>query len=103
MLDQLSALGRAAFPKDRLHRPARRVLQAFNGAGYDFGSLLDSGSRDRHDAQRDRRPTATLVDDSAPLLDSQAQSVDAIRTWARSVNGRDRQLAQQRPRSAHRA
>ena len=43
MLDQVSTLV-DSIPEDRISRTARRDIQGFNGAGYDFGSLMDSGA-----------------------------------------------------------
>src|SRR6202022_77149 len=39
----------------------------------------------------------TLINDSGPLLDSQAETTDAIRTWARSLAGITQQVAQNDP------
>src|SRR6185437_16434853 len=39
----------------------------------------------------------TLIDDTGPLLDSQAETTDAIRTWARSLAGVSQQVAQNDP------
>jgi phospholipid/cholesterol/gamma-HCH transport system substrate-binding protein len=85
VLDQLSALV-ASIPKDKLTQLLDESFHAFNGAGYDLGSLLDSGSRIAADANATSDRTRTLIDDSAPLLDSQAQSVDALRTWTSRLN-----------------
>ena len=41
--------------------------------------------------------TRGLIDDSGPLLDSQAETTDAIRTWARSLAGVTEQIAQNDP------
>ncbi|PRC48215.1 mammalian cell entry protein, partial [Mycobacterium sp. ITM-2017-0098] len=38
-----------------------------------------------------------LIDDSGPLLDSQAETTDAIKTWARSLNGITAQVVQNDP------
>ena len=39
----------------------------------------------------------SLIDDSGPLLDSQAETADQIRTWARSLSGVTQQIAQNDP------
>jgi len=67
------------------------------GAGYDLGSLLDSGSRIAADANATGDRTRTLIDDSAPLLDSQAQSVDALRTWTSKLNAVTGQIVHHDP------
>ena len=84
MLDQLSALVKSV-PEEKLSDLLDESFLAFNGAGYDVGSLLDSGSRIAADSNATAERTRTLIDDSAPLLDSQAKSADALRIWTRSL------------------
>jgi phospholipid/cholesterol/gamma-HCH transport system substrate-binding protein len=86
MLDQLSALVRS-LPKNKIGQLLDESFQAFNGAGYDFGSLADSASRISADANSVADRTRTLIEDSGPLLDAQAQTTDSIRTWAHSLAG----------------
>ncbi|AKK26664.1 MCE family protein [Mycobacterium sp. EPa45] len=85
VLDQLSALVKSV-PKQKLSDLLDQSFQAFNGAGYDVGSLLDSGSRIAADANATAQRTRTLLDDSAPLLDSQARTTDALRTWTHKLS-----------------
>jgi virulence factor Mce-like protein len=96
MLDQLSALV-GSVPEGKLTQLLDESFQAFNGAGYDLGSLLDSGSRIAADANATGDRTRTLIDDSAPLLDSQAQSVDALRTWTSKLNAVTGQIVHHDP------
>jgi phospholipid/cholesterol/gamma-HCH transport system substrate-binding protein len=96
MLDQVSALVNS-IPKDRLSDLLDESFKAFNGAGYDFQSLLDSGSRLTGDVNGVSDQTRALINDSGPLLDSQAETTDAIRTWARSLAGVTKQVAQNDP------
>lgn len=91
MLDQTSALI-DSIPKDRISDLLDESFKGLNGAGYDFGSLLDSGATIVGDANAVADRTRTLIDDSRPLLEGQAQSADDIRTWARSVAGITAQL-----------
>ena len=93
VLDQLSAFV-GSVPKEKLSGLLDESFRAFNGAGYDVGSLLDSGSRIAADADATADRTRVLVQDSAPLLDSQVQSVDDLRTWARSLNAVTGQVVQ---------
>ena len=86
MLDQVSALVNS-IPKNKLGQLLDESFQAFNGSGYDVGSLVDSASRIAGDSNAVVDRTRTLIEDSGPLLDSQAQTTDAIRTWARSLAG----------------
>lgn len=96
MLDQLSAMV-GSLPKDRIPDLLDETFKAFNGAGPDFGSLVDSASTLTNDVNGVSDEMRTLIDDSRPLLDSQAETTDAIRTWARSLNGVTAQVAQNDP------
>lgn len=91
MLDQVSALV-GSIPTEKISPLLDETYRAFNGSGYDFGSLLDSSSRLIGDVNDVADQTRSLIDDSGPLLDGQAQSVDAIGTWARSLRGIGEQL-----------
>jgi phospholipid/cholesterol/gamma-HCH transport system substrate-binding protein len=93
MLDKLNALV-GSIPKDELAPLLDESFKAFNGAGYDIGSLLDSTSTLTRDLNGVADQSRALIDDSGPLLDSQAASVDSIRTWAHSVAGITDQLSQ---------
>lgn len=85
------------FPTDRLSALLDETYKGFNGAGYDFGSLLDSGATLSADLNSVAGQTRTLADDARPLLEGQAQNADAIRTWARSLAGFTGQLAASDP------
>jgi virulence factor Mce-like protein len=84
MLDRVSALVHS-IPKDRLSGLMDESFRAFNGAGYDMGSLIDSSATISGDINSVRDRTRALIDDSGPLLASQAETADAIRTWTRSL------------------
>ena len=86
MLDQLNALIKS-LPKNKIGQLLDEAFQAFNGAGYDFGSLADSSSRISADANSIVDRTRALTEDSGPLLDAQAQTTDSIRRWAHSLAG----------------
>src|SRR6201993_419776 len=86
MLDQVSALVNS-IPKTKLGQLLDESFKGFNGTGYDLGSLFDSTSTVSRDATGVVDRTRTLTEDSGPLLDSQAQTTDSIRTWARSLAG----------------
>src|SRR6478609_2642423 len=81
MLDKVSALV-DSIPGGRISDLLDESYKAFNGAGYDFQSLLDSASKVTDQVNGVSGQTQALVDNSGPLLDSQAESADAIRTWA---------------------
>ncbi|HET6736397.1 MlaD family protein [Mycobacterium sp.] len=96
MLDQLSELV-DSIPEGRISDLLDESFKAFNGAGDDFGSLLDSAAKVTEDVNGVSGQTRSLIDDSGPLLDSQAETADAIRTWAHSLAGVTGQIAQNDP------
>ena len=96
VLDRVNTLVQT-FPKDRLGDLLDEAYTGLNGAGDDFGSLLDSGSTLSADLDGIADQTRTLADDSRPLLASQADTADSIRTWARSLAGFTGQLADNDP------
>ena len=91
VLDKVSNLV-ATFPKDRLGDLLDETYKGFNGAGFDFGSLLDSASVISRDLNGISDETRALADDSRPLLEGQAATADSIRTWSRSLAGFTGQL-----------
>jgi virulence factor Mce-like protein len=96
MLDQVSALVES-IPKDKLSALLDESFKGLNGAGYDLGSLIDSTATIAGDINDVGDRTRTLIEDSGPLLDAQAQTTNAIRTWARSLAGVTQQLATDDP------
>src|SRR4051794_18012225 len=92
VLDRVSKLV-DTFPKDRLSALLDETYKGFDGAGFDFGSLLDSGAKLSADLNGVADQTKALADDSRPLLEGQAATADSIRTWARSLAGFTGQLA----------
>ena len=96
MLDRLNGLV-STIPKDKLGPLLDESFTAFNGAGYDIGSLLDSSSTVIGDLNAVAEQNRTLVDDLVPLLDSQAATTDQTRVWARSLAGITGTLAQRDP------
>ena len=86
MLDQVNALVKS-LPKNKIGQLLDEAFQAFNGAGYDLGSLSDSASRISADANNIVDRTRAFTEDSGPLLDAQAQTTDSIRQWAHSLAG----------------
>ncbi|CAJ1581278.1 MlaD family protein [[Mycobacterium] wendilense] len=96
MLDQVSAL-MDTIPKDQLSHLLDETFEAFNGTGYDFGSLLDSASTITRDANAISDRTRALIDDSRPFLEAQEQTTDSTRTWGRSLAGITEQLSNNDP------
>jgi phospholipid/cholesterol/gamma-HCH transport system substrate-binding protein len=91
MLDNLSGLVNS-LPKEKISKMLDETYLAFNGAGYDFQSLIDSAAKISADGSGVADQMRTLVQDGEPLLDSQVQSTEAIRTWANSLAGVTGQL-----------
>ncbi|MGD9516947.1 MCE family protein [Mycolicibacterium sp.] len=92
MLDQMSALVES-IPTGSLSGLLDESFKALNGSGYELGSLFDSSARLAADAEANSGQLRTLIDDSRSLLDGQAENTDAITTWARSLAGITRQIA----------
>ncbi|MEE6164964.1 MULTISPECIES: MCE family protein [unclassified Mycolicibacterium] len=92
MLDQMSALV-DSIPSGKLGDLLGESFKALNGTGHDLAALFDASARLSADANHTADQTRTLVDDSRPLLDGQAASVDAIRTWAQGLAGISQQVA----------
>ena len=96
MLDRVSALI-DSIPKDRLSALLDESFKGLNGAGYDLGSLFDSAATLSGDLKPVADQTSTLFEDTEPLLNSQVQTTDAIRTWARSLAGVTEQVVTDDP------
>jgi phospholipid/cholesterol/gamma-HCH transport system substrate-binding protein len=96
VLDQSSALINS-FPKGKLGTLLDESFKAFNGAGYDFGSLFDSSAQVSGDLNGVSDQARRLTEDTGPFLDAQAQTAGQIRLWARSLAGVTGQLAKNDP------
>ncbi|CAM4182588.1 virulence factor Mce family protein [Mycobacterium basiliense] len=96
VLDQTSAL-LSSIPKGKLSTLLDESFDAFNGAGYDFGSLFDSSAQFSGDLNGVADRTRTLTEETGPFLDAQAQTSDSIRLWARSLAGVSGQLVDNDP------
>jgi virulence factor Mce-like protein len=96
VLDQTSNLI-TSIPKGKLSELLDESFSAFNGAGDDFGSLVDSSARLSGDLNSVADRARTLTKDTGPVLDAQAQTSDAIRLWARSLAGFTGQLRRNDP------
>jgi phospholipid/cholesterol/gamma-HCH transport system substrate-binding protein len=92
MTDQVSNLIES-IPKGKLSDLLDETFTALNGAAYDLGSLADSSATLSADLNGAGAQTRSLIDDGGPLLDTQAQTADSIRTWARSLAGVSEQVA----------
>lgn len=84
VLDQASALLRT-IPHDKLAGLLDETYRSFRGAGYDLGSLIDSGSTLAAAGNTNGDRARRLLEDSAPLLDGQSQTADDVRTYSRAL------------------
>lgn len=96
MLDQVSAL-LDSIPKEKLSQLLDGTFKGLNGAGDDLSTLLESTATVAGDFDTVADRARTLIDDSRPLLEGQAASADALRTWARSLAGVTGQLVADDP------
>ena len=96
ILDQVSAL-LGSIPKDRLGALLDESFLGLRGAGFDLGSLIDSSATLSRELNGVADSSRHLIEDSAPLLESQDASADAIRIWSRSLAGVTGQLAHNDP------
>lgn len=96
MLDQVHAL-LATIPKERLSKLLDESFKGLNGSSDDLGALLNSVSTVAADFDKVGDRARALVDDSRPLLDAQAASSEALRTWARSLAGVTGQISADDP------
>lgn len=96
MLDEVSAMI-DSIPKDKISGLLDESAKALNGSAYDLGSMLDSSATVVGDAKGVSGEMRSLIDDSGPLLEGQAQTADQLRTWARSLAGVTGQVAANDP------
>ncbi len=96
MLDQVSALLQS-IPKDRLRTLLDEAFRGLNGAGDDLAALLESSSKVAAEFDGVAERAAALIEDGRPLLDAQAVSSEALRSWAAGLAGVTGQLVDDDP------
>ncbi len=96
MLDSVSAL-LETIPKEKLSKLLDESFKGLNGSADDLGALFESSSTVAGDLDAVADRARTLIDESRPLLESQAGSSDALRAWARGLAGVTGQLAANTP------
>lgn len=69
----------------RLRRVMDEAFNAFNGTGEDLQRLLDSMSLLVGDANKNSDAIVKLIDQAAPLLETQSATVDDIRAWTANL------------------
>jgi phospholipid/cholesterol/gamma-HCH transport system substrate-binding protein len=100
MLEKLNGLV-SSIPKDRLFTLVDELNESLGGQGEDLQTVINSSSTLAHDLDDVRNESATLLRDSVPLVDSQTQSLDAIRMWTRNLDGFTGQLVTDTPQFRH--
>jgi len=96
MLDQVSALLQS-IPKDRLRMLLNESFRGLNGAGDDLAALLESSSKLSAEFDGLAERARALIEDGRPLLDAQAVSSEALRSWAAGLAGVTGQLVDDDP------
>lgn len=84
MMERVDALV-GSIPKDKLDGLLDESFQAFDGAGPQLRSLLDSSARITGDLDGAGAEIGRLIDGAVPLLDSQLASADALRSWTQGL------------------
>ncbi len=74
--------GLAAIPQDNLKTVIDESFTAVGGLGPELSRLVKGSNQLAIDSAANLDPITTLIDRSAPVLDSQADSADAIDRWA---------------------
>jgi phospholipid/cholesterol/gamma-HCH transport system substrate-binding protein len=96
ILDRTSAL-LGSIPNDNLNSLIDETSRGFGGAGFDLGSLLDSGAALSRDLDGVSDNGRDLIQDASPLVDSQASTTNELRVWARSLADVTEQLTTNDP------
>lgn len=84
--------GLQAIPGDNLRTVIDESHTAIGGLGPELARLVDGSTRLAIDARENLDPIVTLIDKSGPLLDSQADTADAIESWAANLADLTRQV-----------
>ena len=81
LLDEANR-GLQAIPHDALKTAVDESYVAFGGLGPEISRLVKGGSQIAIDARANLDSLTTLIDESAPVLDSQTETADSIQAWA---------------------
>lgn len=85
----------AVLPKEKIDSLLTETAQAVGGLGPALQRLVDSTTNIAGDFEDNLGPINDIIANSAPILDSQVQSGDAIELWSRNLNNLASQAAQQ--------
>jgi len=78
--------GLAVLPKEKISSLLDETATAVGGLGPALQHLVDSTTNIAGDFKNNLSPINDIVQNSAPILDSQVTSGDAIERWARNLN-----------------
>lgn len=93
--------GLSAIPADNLRTVIDESATAFGGLGPELARLVRASTKLASGAKADLQALTTLLDESAPVLDTQSDTAGEIRAWASQLAGITGQLAQ-RDTAVHR-
>ncbi|MFI1914349.1 MCE family protein [Nocardia sp. NPDC020380] len=96
MLDQADRL-LSSVADTKLAEVINDAFTAFNGAGPDLQRFIDSASLLVQEAKDNTDQTKDLLNKLGPLLDTQNQSADSIRSWTEDLTTLTDQLRQHDP------
>ncbi|MGB3483159.1 MAG: MlaD family protein [Mycobacterium sp.] len=74
--------GLAAVPRGDLETVIDESYTAIGGLGPELSRIVKGGSRLAIEAQRELGPMVTLIEQAAPVLDSQVETAGEIQSWA---------------------
>ncbi|WP_395307952.1 MCE family protein [Mycobacterium sp. AMU20-3851] len=86
--------GLSAIPADNLRTVIDESASAFGGLGPDLARLVRASTELASGAKSDLSALTTLIDESAPVLDTQSDTADEIRAWSSHLARITGQLAQ---------
>jgi phospholipid/cholesterol/gamma-HCH transport system substrate-binding protein len=84
-----------ALPKEKIDSLLTETSLAVGGLGPSLQRLVDSTTNIAQDLRDNIGPVNDIIDNSAPILDSQVQSAGNIERWARNLNILAAQSAEQ--------
>ena len=77
--------GLEAIPHDNLKTAIDEAYTAIGGLGPEISRFVQGSTQLAIDARKNLDPLITLIDKSGPVLDSQADTSDAIQAWAANL------------------
>ena len=89
--------GLAVLPKEKIDSLLTETSQAVGGLGPALQRLVDATTNIAQGFQENLPQVNDIIANSAPILDSQVQSGDAIEQWSRNLNTIAAQSAEQDP------